>query len=414
MKIRAIFLLIAGIILLSISSCKKSKDEPSRPAIFKINLSDHFILDPFKAVIFISGPDGSVLADTTCNADGSYTFYPQAGEAVPSQLMVTIVNYELYWHGVKVHINTYTGVLPGSEWTIRGTKPDTVGSIFLTLTNVPSPQGAILYSTSGYSNLTFNPTSRGATLYKSPDNLYIKIHQITGDICKSIPDIIPNGKYTIDMSDAVKATEKLIGLPFIALNYEADIWGYQGQDFSSPLPVMTEMVLSDGNAVNSIHVYTPPTGFAGYHSRLMIQETYTSENTYYYSVDGAIPETFVKTGASVQSMIPGSGMVRIESTGPYEMVTGQWTFDSHAFEFYDWNVFGSDSTHVITLPRISHALSTLFPSLAIDSLSYSFTELTEFKSISTYKEFIGKIFNPANPQSPDRFESSVVRKTIQR
>lgn len=411
MKFKPYLIVIATAILLSCLSCRKAKnDAVVKVSLFTVTLTDNFIPDQYKAIVFVSGPDGKLLADTTCTANGTYNLCLKDGAVMPAWVMVTIVNYETVMHELKIHMNTYTHVTPQSNWTIKGLNPDSTGHIITSLLNVPSPHGQILYSNSGYYNITFNPDLRTSMLYKSTDDLYVKVSYSTGDRFKIVSGVLPNGNYNIDMGDASLTESQSISFPFPVQNYEADVFGYKEQNFDSPIPTLADMVISDGNTVNTIKVSYPPSFFAGYNTQLMIQETYTSDVLYYYHTDGVIPGTFKKTDASILSMQPEKGSVKVQSTGTFEMITAHWEYISPALEFYDWQIYVPDTTQTVTLPAIAPAFSRLFNSLAIDSLNLVYTELTDFQTLASYNEFLQKVFDPSHPQTPDRFESSSVKR----
>jgi hypothetical protein len=414
MKINLFRFIIAGTVVLSCLSCKKSTTEEPKPnnqtILFTVTFSDKFIPDQFKAIIFISGPDGSTLADTTCTVNTTYHLYLKDGGVIPPWVMVTIVNYETVMHELKIHMNTYTHVIPQSTWTIKGVNPDTTGHIVASLLHVPSPHGQILYSNSGYYNVTFNPNLRTCMLYKQTDDLLVKVAYAGGDRYKIIPGVSPGGKYNIDMSDALTAESQSITFPFPVQNYEADIYGYKEQSFDSPIPILADFVLSDGLTVNATTVSYPPSFFSGFHTKLMIQETYTSDVIYYYQTDGSIPATFNKTGASIVSMQAAKGSVNIQSGGTFDMTAAHWEYLTPALEYYDWQIYCPDTMQTVTLPAIAPAFSRLFNSLAIDSLHLVYAELTDFQTVASYEEYIQKLYDPAHPQTTDRFEASSVRR----
>jgi hypothetical protein len=416
MKIRVFGIFIAGTLLLSCLSCKKSTTEQPIPknqtTLFTVNFADNFIRNQFKAIVFISGPDGVTLADTTCTANTTYHLYLKDGAVIPAWVMVTIVDYETVMHELRIHMNTYTHVIPQSTWTIKGVNPDTTGHIVASLLNVPSPHGQILYSNSGYYNVTFNPNQRTCMLYKPADDLLVKVAFTGGDRYKIIPGISPGGTYNVDMTDALTAASQSISFPFAVQNYEVDVYGYKEQSFDSPVPILADFVLSDGLTVNATTVSYPPAFFNGFHTKLMIQETYTSDASYFYQTDGSIPAAFNKTNASIVSMKAAKGAASIQSGGTFDMTTAHWEYQTPALEFYDWQIYCPDTMQTVTLPAIAPAFSMLFNSLAIDSLHLVYAELTDFQTVASYSEFLQKLFDPSHPQTIDRFEASSVRRSF--
>lgn len=411
MKIRFFTVTILMLFLVGFISCKKEKNAPPPLSpILTLNFTEKFIPDQLPVIIFISDPEGKVITDTTCRSNGTYVLYPPEGKSIPENFMVTVVNSELYWHNLLVHINTYTNVAKGSEWTIKGTKPDTVGMATISLVNLPTLSGPILYSNSGYSNTTFNPLDRIALLFKSPDDLYVKIQTSGGQRYKIAKDIVRNGNYSIDMSDAMQAESHAISFPISAENYEAELYGYKDANYDSPIPILADDLISDGLSVNSVNLYYPPSVFAGFHTKLMLQETYTSDATWYYQTEGAIPGEFRKIDADILSMQPKTGGLVIQSSGTYDMIAAHWEFIDQALAFYEWQIYSPDTTRTLILPEITPAFKRMFPTISLDSLIFQYAELTDFQNLASYDELINKLFDPAHPTQMDRYDATMLRK----
>jgi hypothetical protein len=411
MKIKFFSVIILIFFLLGFISCKKEKNAtPLLPPILTLNFTEKFIPDQLPVIVFISDLKGKVITDTTCSSNGTYVLYPHDGKSIPEKFMVTVVNSEIYWHNLMVHINTYTNVAKGTEWTIKGTKPDTVGMATISPVKLPTLSGPILYSNSGYSNTTFNSLDCIALLYKSPDDLYVKIQTPGGQFYKIVTDIVRNGKYTIDMSDAIQAESHAISFSVSAENYEAELYGYKDANYDSPVPILAENLISDGLPVNSVNLYYPPSIFAGFHTMLMLQETYASDVTWYYHTEGIIPDEFRKIDANILSMQPKTGGLMIQSSGTYNMVGAHWEFVDHALVFYEWQLFTPDTTRTMVIPEIAPAFKRMFPSISLDSLNFQYAELTDFQNLESYDELINKLFDPAHPSQMDRFDASIIRK----
>ena len=411
MKVRYFSVLIMMFLLMGIISCKKEKnDSPLLSPVLTLNFTDKFIPDQLPVIVFISDPNGKVITDTTCSSNRTYILYAPDGKSVPENLMVTVVNSEIYWHNLMVHINTYTNVVKGSEWTIKGTKPDTVGMATISLVNLPTLVAPILYSNSGYSNTTFNPLDRIALLYKSPDDLYIKIQTSGGQLYKIVTDIERNGNYSIDMSDAAPAESHEISFPISAENYEAELYGYKDANYDSPIPILADNLISEGHPVNSVKLYYPPSVFPGFHTKHMLQETYSSDATFYYHTEGSIPDEFKKINADILSMQPQTGSLTIQTSGTYQMVGAHWEFVDHALVFYEWQLFASDTTRTLVIPEIAPALKRMFPSISLDSLIFQYAQLTDLQNLASYNELINKLFDPSHPTQMDRYDATTLRK----
>ncbi len=326
--------------------------------------------------------------------------------------MLTVVRPEIFWHNLMVRVNTYNNVTAGSEWTMEGTNPDTVGMATISLVNLPTLSGPILYSNSGYSNITFNPTDRIALLYQSPDDLDIKIQTGDSHLYKTVQNIVGNGSYSIDMSDARQTENHQVSFPLSAANYDAQLFGYKNEDYDSPIPILSDHLISDGLAVDKINLHYPPAVFSGFHTKLMLQEQYTSEDTWFYHTEGVIPGEFVKINAGILAMQPQTGSLTLQTNGNFDMVTAQWEFIDHALMFYEWQVFAPDSAQKIILPEIPPAFRKMFPTISLDSLTFQYAEITDFYSLSSYTELTRTVFNPLQPEQMDRLDASSLRKTF--
>ena len=399
--------------LLLVVSCKKDKNDPkpSEP-VLTINFTDKFIPDQIPAIVFLSGKDGKTFLDTTCISNGSYELFSPDGAATPENFMVTIVSSELYWHSLIVHINTYTGIDKGAEWTLQGTKPDTVSSSSITLENMPEISGPILYSGQGFSNLTFNPTNRSIWNYQLPDDLYVKIQTDTGQYYSYNAELMTGGSYTIDMSAAEKTESQTVTLPMQVENYETKVFGYKNDDFDSPIPIVVEYLISDGMMTDNILLHYPPAIFSGFHTSMMIQETYLSELSWFYQNEGEIPDQFVKIDADILTSEFTDDKLTIQSGGSFDMVAAHWQFIDHSLMFYEWQMHASDTTTVMILPEIPSAFLRMFPTISHDSLQYQYTELTEFQQLESYTSLINKIFDPTHPTQMNRYEASSIRKSV--
>lgn len=406
------FPLLLVTLFLSVS-CKKDKNNPlPEVPILTLNFIDKFIPDQIPAIVFLSGNDGSTFLDTTCISNGSYELFPAEGAVIPENFMVTIVSSELYWHSLIVHINTYSGIEKGSIWTLQGTKPDTITSSNITLENMPEISGPILYSGMGFSNLTFNPTNRSIWNYQSPDDLYVKIQTDTGQFYKYEKELMTGGNYSIDMSTAKITEKQIVALPLQVENYEAKVYGYKDDYYDSPIPVVAEYLISDGVTTESIFLNYPPAIFSGFHTNIMIQETYLSDYSWFYQNEGDIPNQFVKIDADIISSEPTPGKLSIQSGGSFDMIAAHWQFIDHALMFYEWQMFASDTTNTMILPEIPSSFLRMFPTISHDSLHYQYTELTEFQRLDNYNMLINRLFDPEHPTQMKRYEASSVRKTV--
>jgi hypothetical protein len=406
-------LIVLLILFISLTGCKKNSPGPdSGNPLLTVNFTDKFIPDQLSAIVFISDANGNLLADTTCRSNGQYLIYPENDRKVTSTIMVTVVNYEVVMHILEVHLNTYTKVTPYSEWTLKGTKPDSVGHSVVNLTNLPAITGPILYSNAGFHNLTFRSSNCIQLMYKTPDELYVRIRTAGVDKYKWQEGIVPGNTYTVDMSDAIAADHHTITFPFNVKDYEVVVSGYTGANFDSPLTHRTDEILSDGIAVNSIRVAFPPALFSGYISDLMLHETYQSDVQWFSHSLGNIPDQFRKIDATVTSVaVNGQQVVKV-AAGTYKVWGANWQFYSSGEQSFDWNIYGPDTTSVLKLPVIAPAVSAFFTSICMDSLQYQYIQLDDYPNLSDYNEVLQKLFVTSSPKTASDFEKSSIRENV--
>ncbi len=413
MKYSYIALGLTALVLLSLSSCKKSKTEANQPqSLFTIDFTGNYIKSQLSAYVLVSDPKGNYLGDTVCHINGRYPVYLKSNSPVPSRLIVTVGFDEVIMHQLILHLNTYTNVAPYGEWKMKSSLPDTVGHITVSLANLPNLVGPIIYSTSGYTNMTSGNSNLEQLLYQSPDDLYIKIKTPGGDKFKWLQNVKLPETYTIDMSDADTSAHHAISFPMNAIDYDVAISGYKDSNFESSLPVMTDRVISDGSIINSITLAFPPSAFAVFLTDMMIRESYSSDLWWFYRVAGVIPDQFRKIDASINSVDAVAGHAALNTSGTFNISAINWQFVDKDHTFFDWNIFGPDTSHVYSLPVLSPNLAKLFPSLKTDSMIYTSTELRYYRNLVSYQDILQMLFDPNRTQLPTNFEMSSVKKNV--
>jgi hypothetical protein len=228
------------------NSCKKNSETPQgNKTILSITFSQKYLNPLFTAVIFISDPQGNLIADTTFKGDGLLEVRVPETTVIPANLMVTVVSPELGAHRANIYLNTY--LYPAATaWTLTGSRPDTLGHATISLTNLPPLTGPVLYSASGFFNYTSSVTAKPVMLYKNPDNLFVKISTNSGTKFRWIPGIELSNDYIIDMSSAEAVTAQTIALPAPMVSYEARINGFTGDGFDSPVPYTAAIEIGGG------------------------------------------------------------------------------------------------------------------------------------------------------------------------
>jgi hypothetical protein len=407
-KANLTFLLI--IVTSLLFSCKK-KEEPLvlQPVqLMKINFTKGFVPNDLEVIVFISDSLGNLIAEMACPTDGTYEIFAPDGMAAPSNMMVTIVKYDFYWHNLLIQINTYTEISP-TEWTIEGAEPEKLGDAVISFTNVPTSKAKV-YSTYGYTNFTFSINPQTVPVNSNPDDFYVKLNTTPDEPkYKWLSGIAAGGNYELDLSEMSYAKTKIIQFPMQVDFFKAKLWGINNNDLS--LALMTDQVIGDGNPANQVQLSYPAESFNNYRTNIFLQESFQSKTAYYYNLYGEIPESFSTNTAEILTVNPSAGQLEYTAKGNFHLTKAAWYFKSYTNEIFNWNVFTPQTSTVIKLPEIPPLVTSTFPLLSIDSLQYNNIELSDFQNQNSYFEVVQKIFNPAGPTIPEQLSYSSVLET---
>jgi hypothetical protein len=396
--------IFTSLFLVSISSCKKSNTEtvPQVPkSLFTVEFADNYIKKNLSGFILVSDPQGNYLGDTVCTANGVYPVYLKSSFPVPVLVTVTVGFLEVDMHTLIVHLNSYTGVNPYGEWKIIGSRPDTLGHARVSLTNLPALSGPVIYSNSGYSNLTFITSDAEQMLYVSPDDLYVKIKTQAGDRFKWIPGISLSGTYSVDMAGTAAPDFHSVTFPMSVQDYDVTLAGYKGNDYESPLAVVTDRIISDASVISNVSLAYPPSVFSGFVTDMMIRETYASDLQWFFHTDGAIPDEFVRIDASINSVAASAGHSWIDASGTFTMSVVSWQFQDQTGTRFDWNISGPGTSSELT-----------FPTLNLDSMGYISSELRYYPNLTGYPDVLGVLHDKDKLHSAGDFEMRSVRKNL--
>ncbi len=396
---------------ISVISCKKHETDPSpqAPWLMTVNFTDEFINPKLKAIVFISDSRGVSLADTLVSGNPRIVMQGKAAISLP--LQVTIAKWEPDMHNFLVSVNTYLNVYP-SEWTIRGNRPVSDGDATVTLANIPAHSGPILYSTSGYSNLTFITSNSKNPVYRTPDDLYIRLITQGGQLYKWEHGVIAGNTYETDLSSMGQSQLRAVTFPFQAQDFKAIVEGNRDTSDISALSQVTDEQIGDGTAVNSVMLGFPANVFQNFHTYIELIESWASPLTYSYSKEGQIPQAFIKTNAMINLFQTTGSSARFAGSGIYSVSKVRWNFQDTARLAFDWIVYGPDTLSTVKLPLLPPSMTSMFPTLAPDSLKLYQIELIHYPAIKSWNDFLEMSFSPSTPGRIKRFESSAVRMQI--
>jgi hypothetical protein len=392
-------------------SCKKKEDETagSKPLIATVHIPDQFFNPILGGVISVSDAGGACLADLYCQGGGTFTLYGKTGTSLPATIQLTVTRVETYWHSFSIRTETYTDLNPG-EFSLQGSRADTLGSVSPVFVNAPAHTDAVLISTSGYSNLTSNPGSIPILLYKNPDRIYISYPTSAGVKYMLTGPFYNHSSDTIDLKGLLASQSRTVSFPWPVRYFECHVKGYPDSNFSSPVPYIVDEILAGGGPMLDFPIHYPPDFFKGYGTEIMAMEDPASDQSWSYHCTGALPSSFRKINASISGISQSGGTVILSASGTMDAVSATWSFLSPFKGLVYWTVYRPESSRTVSLPAISPALSQMFPWLAADSLSPSDVRLYEMPGIDSYSQFISRIFNNSDPTSPELIETSLVQK----
>jgi hypothetical protein len=394
------------------TACSKDEEAPppSTKDQFTSIFTGNYINPQLDAIIFLSDMQGHLLADTMVSGNGVFQLGPKAGGQYPSNFMVTIATWEPYVHNFIIKLNTYYHV-SSKSWLFQGNRAEIAGHASVTLKNVPEHQGPVLFSNSGFSNLTFNTTGRVCDLFITPDDLYIQIKTTEGSRYKWVEGIANQGSYEVDMSQTEVPVSQTITFPQEAVYYEARVTGYKDYDTQSPLYYLVDEVLGDGTPASSFVMSGPALKFATFHTNISMITDWDSPLAYHFWTDGVIPSEFKKIDATVSTFEQSPGRISYTSTGVYNVSNASWKFSATNNQIFEWNVYAADSVKELFLPEMPLTVQQTFPVLKVDSLSLSHIQLMNFFWLTSYQDVLKEVFITNPTTSMEHLEAGTVTYT---
>ncbi|MEI6433755.1 MAG: hypothetical protein WCP32_02845 [Bacteroidota bacterium] len=390
-----------------VCSCKKKDNstDPGKQWLMTVNFKDDYINPKLKAIVFVSDANGNPLADTMVAGNTNVLLYSEKTATPPFQ--VTIVKWEPDMHNFLVTISTYQNVTP-SEWTLQGRRLVSTGEATINLQNVPNHSGPILYSNSGYSNLTFATAGNKHPIYQLPDDLYIKLSSPSGSLYKWTNGIIPGETYDVDLSDMKTAEPHTITFPVATQDFHVKVYGYRDTSYLS-LPIAADELIGNGDKVDNVTVSVPPATFSRFRTYIELIESWASPLTYTCSQNDAIPDSFIKLNAAINNINIQGSKTDFNSVGDFTVTSAVWYFHDTENLAFEWTVFGPDTLTTISLPILPPAMKSMFPTLALDSLTFYQFEIINYPKFDSYNAYLENIFNPATSGLADRLNSSSIR-----
>jgi len=405
------------VIMIFISGCKKEETpepEPQQDEIMKINFTNGYIPDPFEVIVFISNPDGSLIADTAFSENGLHSVMNENPEIdIPDTFMVTIVRYDLYWHSLLIRMNTFQGVSP-SEWAIRGMEPDTIGKATVEFTSIPEFSGLVLYSNQGYYNYTTSTNPQTCMIYDAQDDFYLKMKtDVNGPRFKWMDGFTAGSHYVLDLESMEIPNSTTIPFPFEAGYYEGRLWGFGDNSFDLGKAFLFDLVLAGIEPKNEIILNYPSGRYENYRTNIMIRESFFNNALYFFNTTGAIPSALPLIDADITGAQMSENEIILLANGNFETQKAFLYFMSANNEIFEWNIYAPSSAEKIYIPDLSPLLGATFPSIDTADFVLKNTELIDFHELNSFREMLQVMFDKNNPLNLDQLDYSSVSRLEQ-
>lgn len=401
------YIIIAIISLIFISGCKKDDKPgpvPVQQEIMKLNFTNDFIPDPFKVIVSISLPDGSLYADTSFSDNGTHSVMTEtATDSVPASFSVTIIRYDLYWHNVLIQMNTFQDVSKG-EWTIAGIYADTIGQATVSMENIPEHSGLILYSNQGYYNYTTSVNPQTCRIYADPDDFYLKMKTSAGQRFKWLSNFSAGNQYTLDLSSMEVPDSSEVSFPFSAGYYEARLWGFANDDYELSKAFLFDMVLAGLQPKDKVMLNYPPGEFTNYRTYMLLRESFVTNTEYFCNTIGAIPTAFTSIDATISDAQLSGNVITLSTSGQYDSEKAYLYYSTPANEIFEWNIYAPANSANIIVPEISPLLVETFPSSDTAHFELRNSELIDFDGINSYGEMIQALFSNDLPRDINQLD----------
>jgi hypothetical protein len=408
MKYLALIVLF-GFLFAGCGKDSEPQPDPQPKEIMRLNFINGFVNDPFQVIVFISAPDGSLLADTSFSENGQHVIMnPYLTTSFPDTFMVTIARYDLYWHSLLIQMNTFQAVT-SSEWTIEGGLENSIGQATVNTVSVPEFKGLILYSNQGYSNYTSSTNPQTCTIFAPDDDFYLKLNTIAdGFRYKWLEGFSAGMNYDLDLSVLEIPASTTVPLPFTPVYYEGRLWGFADDKYTFSRAFLFDLLLAGVQPQDQLIFNFPPGRYSHYRTLMMIRESYQDKTIYYHNSIGDIPTEFRLAGASLTGAQYAGNENVLSGSGTFDMQKAQLYHYNSNNEIYEWNLHAPPGAASIVVPELSPLLVATFPAIDTAIFRLKDSELFDFEDVTGYYDLLNVVFDKNKPRHFDQLGHSTV------
>jgi hypothetical protein len=368
--------------------------------IFTANITSNWWHDGAETgLLFISGTDGSLLAELTWDTSGSYGVTAMQGvTVVPGTIQVTVVTRDA--SGEHVSVVTSRGVAPAT-WTWRGREQPPLGTpapITLNFNNNPNQIGYVVSSPwADQHDFTVGlPNQLDFLLHDNSNDIFVMYGtgQGAGRYKWFTGVTTGSGQYAADLAGATAATKKSITLPSGNSAHAARLYGFpeSGNHHAGVYLLSTSGATS---SATQAALYFP-SGLTDFMSRIGVEAA--AGDKYWREIrTGSMTElaaSFAVNNGDLDYAHEDPDNFSAAITGDIEQLRTCWQATGGA-STYRWFIYSAPDDKTYALPALPASFATLFGDVAIDAFGLQYSELIDYPDLDTYDEVIAETFKGA-------------------
>ena len=365
-------------------------------ALFTANFTNDWLCaDCGEGIIFISDMDGNVLADATWTGNASFEIEaPEGLKEFPERISVTTVQ--------QGGLITNLDIPVGSSWTWGKyyLSPDYDNPITaeFDFQNIPDHSGYSVsslfsyrssYSDTLYSPFTFN-------FFESPMDIYLKLNTAdSGPKYLWINDITEGYNYQIDLSNMSETESQTIDLQGNSVGFRQSLYGYPTPGSRNTGRYMLDRGYDNDSTVAEIKVYYPPSSFSDYRTTIFFYDSDNTNNFWYQSVYGDIPNTFDKIDADFDFISATPNDFQISTTSSnFDQISSRWT--QSGYNYYYWYFFGPNDLTSYSFPNLPNSVLNKYPDIEMQLFELSYSDLIDYSELDSYENILDIVFNSSD------------------
>ena len=401
---KSISLLVLGFLLVVLffsPACKKSTEPDSELLLKATFTNDWLCAECGEGIIFISDMDGTVLAEATWTGNASLKIKPPADlDQLPDKISVTTVAKNKYGDLI---LTTNLYISPDLSWTWKiAPLPDfdnPVGSLSFDFQNIPDHNGYSISSrwNDRYSSSGTLPSSYIFSVYESPVNIFLKLNTTNAGVKYLMRNDLYAGYNLLDLSSLQSTVIKTVEIPTGSGSIMANLYGFHMPgSFYQGCYLLDRLVIPQ-SAELSLTFHYPLSVFTDYRTVIYLYDPDQSNNFWYYSVYGSMPNSFNKINADFSIVDFGLDNFRIQTTGSFDQLRSVWRQSGNDIQIW-WYVYGPPQVNEYALPELPNSVTQKYPDLNRESFTLYFADLIDYSQLNSYEEILDIMF-----RSPEYF-----------